>query len=131
MEHLHNLHEVLHDAGFQEIMLQSSCEYQYEGCRQVTRKPYVQSFQLEQLLKEQLDVICRSNGTTTSAFLRECCRRLVAEYETIEIGSPRWLRRYGELVKDGKSSKRRPKECEEVEEDKRKSTKPDAKTGAC
>jgi predicted DNA-binding protein len=110
MEPLHTLHEVLQDAGYQEMMFQSSSEYQYEGCRQVTRKPYVQSFQLEQLLKEQLDVICRSNGTTASAFLRECCRRLVSEYEAIEIGTPRWIRRFGESVKDGVYSERKAKE---------------------
>lgn len=38
------------------------------------------SFVCERELKAALDMICRENGTTSSAFLRQCARRLVTEY---------------------------------------------------
>jgi len=38
------------------------------------------SFVCERDLKAALDMICRENGTTSSAFLRQCARRLVTEY---------------------------------------------------
>jgi hypothetical protein len=40
----------------------------------------VASFQVERAVKAQLDEICRQNGTTASAFLRQCSTRIVAEY---------------------------------------------------
>lgn len=38
------------------------------------------SFIIDRETKAVLDAVCRSNGTTASAFLRQCARRLVAEY---------------------------------------------------
>jgi hypothetical protein len=91
----------MQDASYQEMMFQSGADYQREGRKNRERKSFVQSFQIERRLKDILDEICRSNGTTASAFLRECCRRLVSEYETLEVGSPKWIKRFGERIKDG------------------------------
>jgi hypothetical protein len=92
---LRNLHECLQDASFEQMMLESSADYQREGKPKRTRPVAVQSFQIDLALKQTMDEICRSNGATASSFLRECARRLVSEYEGLEVGSPKWIFKYG------------------------------------
>jgi hypothetical protein len=97
MTKLKNLHECLQDAGYTNLMLESTADYQSESKPRNNREVFVQSFQLDCALKRALDSICRENGATASSFLRECTRQLVSDYQSIEIGSKKWIQMYGQL----------------------------------
>lgn len=92
-----NLHEVMQDACFEGMMLESSADYQSETKPKRIRPVVVQSFQIDQALKLTLDSICQQNGATASSFLRECTRKLISEYEGIEIGCVKWIKTYGQI----------------------------------
>jgi hypothetical protein len=113
MEELKNIHEVLHDSAFEadedpsifeEIMIETSAEYATNKRYPKTREIFVQNFQIDLGLKQAVDELCKNNGTKMCAFLRECCRRLVSDYTQIQIGSKKWVQRYGRAI-DGEKSR--------------------------
>ena len=97
MKKLTNLHEALQDASFEGMMLESSADYQSETKPKRIRPVVVQSFQIDQILKNSLDFICQNNGATASSFLRECVRKLISECEGLDIGSDKWCKKYGQI----------------------------------
>lgn len=66
VDQLHNVHDAMEEAALE-----------------VSKSPkmVVGSFKIEPEFKELTAKICKSNGTTMSRFLRQCCRKLIEDYQ--------------------------------------------------